>query len=385
MAGLLSALKKLPFIPLWFVMVFLITGMIINIIQVAILPLWTFNKTLYRWINMHVVYLHWSQLTFLVDWWSETDLRLYGNEEDFRYFGKESAICVANHRSDVDWLIGWVMADRVHTLGTTKCYMKGYLKYLPIMGFSWLSSEYAFVSRNWQKDQRVLQNSLDTLQDFPYPFWIAIFAEGTRLTQEKLQASIEYARSKNIPELQHHLLPRPRGFSITVQHLKDKVSAVYDMEVAFVEGKYPTMKGLLLGVKYEIHLLIRRIPVKDIPMETIEVTSKWCQKLFQEKDKAMSYYLANGRYEEPLVFHPRQYSNLVPLLVWHTLLSVPLLSYICYVLLSGDVFILSVAAVVVSICFVVFKILLHFSDSQKGSSFGLKTTGSSLHVYKKEQ
>lgn len=51
---------------------------------------------------------------------------------------------------------------------------------------------------------------------------MAIFAEGTRLTEAKVQASVEYARANGLPELKHHLLPRSRGFSMTVQYFKDK-------------------------------------------------------------------------------------------------------------------------------------------------------------------
>ena len=53
-------------------------------------------------------------------------------------------------------------------------------------------------------------------------FQMAIFAEGTRLTEAKVQASVEYAREHGLPELKHHLLPRSRGFSMTVQYFKDK-------------------------------------------------------------------------------------------------------------------------------------------------------------------
>ena len=44
------------------------------------------------------------------------DLKLYGKKEDFDKLGKESAICLANHRSDVDWLIGYTLADRAGVL-----------------------------------------------------------------------------------------------------------------------------------------------------------------------------------------------------------------------------------------------------------------------------
>ena len=57
-----------------------------------------------------------SELTFLAEWWSGLDIKLYGTKEDFDKLGKESAICLCNHRSDVDWLIGYTVADRAGVL-----------------------------------------------------------------------------------------------------------------------------------------------------------------------------------------------------------------------------------------------------------------------------
>ena len=57
-----------------------------------------------------------SELTFLAEWWSGLDIKLYGTKEDFDKLGKESAIIVCNHRSDVDWLIGYTLADRAGVL-----------------------------------------------------------------------------------------------------------------------------------------------------------------------------------------------------------------------------------------------------------------------------
>ena len=41
------------------------------------------------------------------------------------------------------------------------------------------------------------------------------------MTPQKLKASQEYALSKGMEPLKHHLLPRPKGFSVTVSALKD--------------------------------------------------------------------------------------------------------------------------------------------------------------------
>ena len=55
------------------------------------------------------------------------DLKLYGKKEDFDKLGKESAICLANHRSDVDWLIGYTLADRAGVLAVRTFSMGIYL------------------------------------------------------------------------------------------------------------------------------------------------------------------------------------------------------------------------------------------------------------------
>ena len=41
------------------------------------------------------------------------------------------------------------------------------------------------------------------------------------MTPAKLTASQEFALSKGIEPLKHHLLPRPKGFAVTINALKD--------------------------------------------------------------------------------------------------------------------------------------------------------------------
>ncbi|KAJ7363652.1 hypothetical protein OS493_009814 [Desmophyllum pertusum] len=367
-----SSVKRFPLMWLWIAIVFLASGMIINCVQLLLLPLWIINKDLFRWLNLNVVYLHWCQLTFLAEWWSGMEIKLYGTKEDFDKLGKERAICLCNHRSDVDWLIGYTLADRAGVLATCKCYMKGYLKFMPIIGFSWWCTEFVFLRRNWQKDQKVLDKSLSTLKDFPHPFWMVIFAEGTRLTEAKLQASVEYARSNGLPELKHHLLPRSRGFSMTVQYFKDKVPAVYDMEVAFPKHKEPNLTRMLMGEGNEVHLWLRRTPLQDIPCDNIEETSNWCKKAFQEKDKGMSYFFEHGRFPADRMEYPRKSKNLIVVLFWNAILGLPLVWYFIPVILSGSTASLLTAAALALVGYTMIKVLLHFSDSKKGSSFGLK-------------
>ena len=38
-----------------------------------------------------------------------------------KYQNSEHAICVLNHRGDLDWMIGWVMIERAGMLGVSLC------------------------------------------------------------------------------------------------------------------------------------------------------------------------------------------------------------------------------------------------------------------------
>lgn len=54
------------------------------------------------------------------DWWSDSKVLLYIDRKDFdKYWGKEHAYCVMNHTYEVDWLIGWMLTDRIKLLGVS--------------------------------------------------------------------------------------------------------------------------------------------------------------------------------------------------------------------------------------------------------------------------
>lgn len=54
------------------------------------------------------------------------------------------------------------------------------------------------------------QKGLKQLEDFPMTFWLALFVEGTRFTQEKLEAAQNYASTRNLPSPRNVLIPRTK-------------------------------------------------------------------------------------------------------------------------------------------------------------------------------
>jgi len=55
-----------------------------------------------------------------------------------------------------------------------------------------------------------LQSGIQRLSDYPLPFWLALFVEGTRFTQAKLLAAQEYATSTGLPVPRNVLIPRTK-------------------------------------------------------------------------------------------------------------------------------------------------------------------------------
>lgn len=66
-------------------------------------------------------------------------------------------------------------------------------------------------------------------------YQLLLFAEGTRYTEEKHEASLAFAREKGLPQLKHHLTPRTKGFTVSIPNMRGKITAIYDVQLGFKE------------------------------------------------------------------------------------------------------------------------------------------------------
>jgi len=94
---------------------------------------------------------------------------------------------------------------------------------------------------------------------------------------------MEIAREKGLPELQHHILPRTKGFVLLMKGIHKHITGVYDITVAFQTPKNPELSNLLIGHRCQAEAFIRRIPVSEIPYDDEEKSAQFIHKLFQEK------------------------------------------------------------------------------------------------------
>ncbi|XP_011055419.1 PREDICTED: 1-acyl-sn-glycerol-3-phosphate acyltransferase gamma-like [Acromyrmex echinatior] len=380
----LAFVKQWLVIHLLFAITFFTSGLIINFFQcILYLGLKPFSKYFYRKINYYLCYSFYCQLVFMAEWWAESDLTLYIDKKDFdKYFGNEHGYLLMNHSYETDWLIGWLLCDRLRLLGNCKAYAKKSLQYIPTLGWSWKFAECIFLERSWEKDKKNIKFQIKELLEYPDTMWLLLYPEGTRFTPKKLEASQKFAIEKGLPVLKYHLTPRTKGFTASIPHMRGKATAIYDIQIGFKlsDPVKPTMKNLLFGKRLEGHMYAKRIPTEEVP-EGDEAAAEWLQTLYQQKDRmAKSFYETGDFFATSGVPRigsfrlKRRYYSLVNTICWAIVVLVPMLYYLLRLLLSGSIFGISVAVGVIFVFYMLMYKTLGMSEISKSSSYGTEDT-----------
>ncbi|GAB2277013.1 1-acyl-sn-glycerol-3-phosphate acyltransferase 3 [Dionaea muscipula] len=346
---------------------FLLSGLIVNLIQVILYVLVRpLSKDMFRRFNKIVVELLWLELVWLFDWWAGLKIELHIDPDTLYLMGKEHALVISNHRSDIDWLVGWVLAQRSGCLGSTIAIMKKALIYLPVIGLSMWFSDYVFLERSWVKDESTLKSGFEQLRDFPIPFWLALFVEGTRFTQAKLSAAKKYAISRGLPVPRNVLLPRTKGFVSAVKDMRSFIPVIYDVTVTVAKDQpQPTMITIFKGQSSVVKVHIKRHLMGELP-ETSDGIAQWCKDIFVAKDAFLENYYVSGRFgtlESQDIGRSRK--SLIVMIVWSCLIVVGVLEFLRWTsLLSTWEGIASSAAFLILIL-ILMHILILFSESER--------------------
>ncbi|XP_011311483.1 1-acyl-sn-glycerol-3-phosphate acyltransferase gamma [Fopius arisanus] len=375
-----KAFKRNTVAHLMFAITFFISGLMINFIQCLLwITLRPLSKYLYRKINYYLCYSFYSELVFMAEWWSGTDLIIYIDKEEFeKYYGHEHGYLLMNHTYEIDWLMGWIFCERIKNLGNCKAYAKKSIQYVPTLGWAFKFAEDIFLERNWDKDKDIIGRQITELGDYPDSMWLLLYAEGTRFTKKKHEVSEKFAKEKGLPVLKHHLTPRTKGFTASLPFLKGKVNAIYDIQLGF-DGKAsvkPTMTNLLRGEKCEAHLYIKRIPMSDVPDEEKEAAA-WLHKRYQEKDKLADSFINTGDFfiqsgvPRPDTFRvKRRYYSMLNTILWAVIVLVPMLYYLVSLLLSGSTYYFSAGIFIIFLFYILMNQIIGMSEISKSSSYG---------------
>lgn len=214
-----------------------------------------------------------------------------------------------------------MFCEKVGVLGNCKAYAKKVISFIPTIGWSWKFAEFVFLERSFDKDKEIILTQLNEIFDYPDPVWLLLNAEGTRFTKTKHEASVKFAQERNMTVLNHHLIPRTKGFTASLPVLKKKCASIMDVQLVFDEKakSKPTIINLLRGKSLTGHIYLRRIPMSDVPENEVEA-GKWLHELFVRKDKLQTSFHNTGDFFKesgiapitPVEFKPR----LIGLLNW---------------------------------------------------------------------
>ncbi|KAK3774602.1 hypothetical protein RRG08_035031 [Elysia crispata] len=372
--GLFAQFKTLLPVQLLIGYIFVMSGLVVTFLMLCSCIIFPFNKHLYRKINVNLAYMHWSQFTFLGQWWSGMTVHLYINEEDFRLIGKEHNMTIMNHKYDIDWLAAWIIAERFGMLGNTKIYGKQVLKYVPLIGWAWYFTESIFLKREWEHDKRIIQKDLQQACDYPdgYPVTLLLFPEGTRFTEKKHIASLEVCRAKGYPELRHVLLPRPKGFIVSMHGLKGHFKTIINCTVAFErKGLAPTLMNILNGKPLVAHFHAERLMIDDVPLDTDEICAGWLRDLFKKKDDLYEEFLQTGRFPGEIRQVRRRHYDLIWWIVWAVVTCVPLFYYLIGVFVAGTLAQRLISIGLIILATVIVRLMITVTEIEKGSKYGV--------------
>jgi len=204
----------------------------------------------------------------------------------------ETVFLIANHRFWLDWMTIMSFAGttvflilvlvifhlfliesraaRRNRLGCSKYFAKKVIMYFPGFGWGMYLADMVFLSRDWMSDSAHITQTFKNLKDSQSPFWITSHLEGTRFSVKKQKLSDDFAKKAGRKPLKYCLIPRTKGFVATVEGLRSVIDAVYDVTIVYDHQKYtsPSWSGLVLSKwlvrPIDVHLHIRRFPVKDV-------------------------------------------------------------------------------------------------------------------------
>lgn len=323
-------------------------------------------------------------MVFIADWWSNTRLFVYCEEEvRTKYLGKEHVLLLMNHTYDIDWLIGWVLCEKLGVLGNCKAYAKKAIQYIPAIGWAWKFAEFVFLERSFDKDKEIIGKQVNEILDYPNPIWVRtktfrivirsieikffvlfchlqllLNAEGTRFTEKKHEASVKFAQERNMTVLKYHLIPRTKGFTASLPKLKEKCPCLLDVQLAFhkSERNAPTFSNLLHGRGVTAHMYIRRIDMKSLPDNETDA-AEYVQEMFRRKDKLQESFHTHGDFftgSGLTPFEPFEYKRTIgPFIntaVWMVVTLTPILYYLVALLFSGKLIPFFFGVAIISIC-----------------------------------
>ena len=261
----------------------LIVGLAVgNLAQFATLLIYPFSPRLFRAANRRLGALYWSEC-HLLSQLPPINVVMHGVDT---IPPEENVILVANHQASVDIGAVFALAYNKRRIGDIKWFVKEMYRWVPGMGLGMMFLGCIFVRRNWTRDRARVERTFRHIVRSGEPFWISMFAEGTRIKPGKQEKSDQMAARYNLPPFRHVLFPATKGFIAATEHLRTRVDAVYDMTIHYPDG-IPAFSTYLQGLVRRIDIYVVRHPIASLPTSS-EQLAAWLVQRYVEKETLLA-------------------------------------------------------------------------------------------------
>lgn len=195
---------------------------------------------------------------------------------------KGNYLVISNHISAVDFAL--INSINMHMFPHSKYAFKKSLRYVPFFYQGFLALNYLLLERNFEKDQKNIDEYIKELRIEQYPLWLVWFCEGGRFSKEKKILSDEFCMKEGIEPFENVLMPRNKGFSRIKEGLEHSyVRKVLDLTFYCDRDDFSTM-GLLFGTqKYKFRCDARLIDIPDI-----DQPKEFLIEVFRRKDELIN-------------------------------------------------------------------------------------------------
>jgi 1-acyl-sn-glycerol-3-phosphate acyltransferase len=277
--------------------------LVLNTIQVLSILVYPFSPRLCRFINRGCARHIWGLWIVLGERMLGIDIQMTGTKPPMR----QNALVLSNHRAMTDILCLLSLAWRCGRLGDLKWFVKDQLKWVPGVGWGMKFLDCIFVQRNWQEDKRGIESLFGNFKRNDIAMWLISFLEGTRFSASKNKASCDFAKTRNLYQPRHTLVPRVKGFVSSVEGLRSHVDAVYVVTIAYDHNDPSLYRWFNLQMpKVEMHVSVH--PIETLPTDEAGL-SQWAYDQYAAMDSHLIRLEETGTMVEENLAQPIKTSH----------------------------------------------------------------------------
>ncbi|XP_003474270.1 acyl-CoA:lysophosphatidylglycerol acyltransferase 1 isoform X3 [Cavia porcellus] len=272
---------------------------------------WCIEGIMYKWLLGMVASWGWHAGYTVVEW-----------GEDVKAISKDEAVMLVNHQSTGDvCTLMMCLQDKGMVVAQMMWLMDHIFKYTNFGIVSLIHGDFFIRQGKSHRDQQLvlLKKHLENNYRSRDRKWIVLFPEGGFLRKRR-ETSQAFAKKNNLPFLTHVTLPRVGATQIILsalvarqengspaggdaKELENKSQGlqwIIDTTIAYPKGELLDIQTWILGYRKPTvtHVHYRIFPVKDVPLETEDLTN-WLYQRFIEKEHLLAHFYETGAFPPP--------------------------------------------------------------------------------------